>query len=1206
MKGKKIIVSALVATMVGAPVAVLNSTANNVFAEDFTNESGEYTVVGPNVWVKNDYEKTVKQNTEVTIPTVLYDTGNTKVVAKVRVIDPTGKDITTDDMATSKKFTPTMVGVYTYKIVGYEQVNNNGEKRTSIATVHELTLKVTGDTASIEMPDNSYYVVPTEFVANKMLNVPVPTVIINDKEVDFSDSDQVKLEDNSTAKVVARLVKSGEDKEVKMAFNAATGSAYDKLAYFSCAAENITVGNYKLIYEVYKGAERIAVSNAKTIRVKSALSSDKLFITWATTPKKAANVGVEYSLVDVNATFSENSTNYVNAFTQITVTHQGTGKEMSVDYDKMTFIPTELGNYFVSYKAVIPTLGISSNVLSYTITNVQDSLQPTMYLTGSYSIGDEGENYIMDGNKKIVLSDIEDKEELLYTVGDLSHYVRSYYKLGQDGKVTVKIPAAYVIDNFNNTKEMTITRNLYYRTNTSDSGRLKLIKSEDVEYAFNEVAEFTFESGSSYGAGNYVVKYVATDAAGMKSYADYNITIKANTETNVVGEPTLTFNYDEEMVEKTDVITFSKPTATDKYDTNLLVKTYYSFVEPKVVNEGTELELGETTKELNYTYINDKGLYELKVEDIFDENTVDSDYIYLFSVAENNYDDKITLGKNLIVKKVMLMGASNDTQAPVFDGLYYLNDSNPDVDPILEEADNFNQALVATNKGYSKIDGQDSDDIALKDTGYLDIAGEEKVALFDQDEVIKIPTVKFTDEDSAVNFKIKITYTINNETVELNSLETGYSVEYDEANDTYTLSGASFRANYAKTYTVTISATDSNGNVSVVSYAVRVNDTKPPVIIVPNKSKFSTDVEVGTKFTIPAPQIDEEGEVKDAKTWSWKIVDPNGAEYSYGSNTRTYIPTVLGTYVITYTAQDLAENSNTSSEYRLNVVAKDAPIITVHGIIDEVDPEPWDYTTNKDQKARTLPKASAQDVNFDGAIIVDAPTVKNSKGEEITVVDNGDTWSFVPNAQGEYTITYSAQGLFLNSTKQYTMVIGDGEAPTLDWENKSEDLITTATVGDSWMFDFKKIDFDDNEDDMQNIIDNILKDGVSKDSISKLNDYMTIRMRNADNATVDYTIVDNCLKYNFDKSGTYTFTITLKDTAGNSTGSTYAYKIAVSEEEKEETTKKSNDSVVGTVLIVLSVIILAGVVAYFVITTKQVDNKGKNKKAKKEDKNEDK
>ena len=39
------------------------------------------------------------------------------------------------------------------------------------------------------------------------------------------------------------------------------------------------------------------------------------------------------------------------------------------------------------------------------------------------------------------------------------------------------------------------------------------------------------------------------------------------------------FNYDEEMVEQSDVITFDKPTATDAYDTNLLVKTYYSFEE---------------------------------------------------------------------------------------------------------------------------------------------------------------------------------------------------------------------------------------------------------------------------------------------------------------------------------------------------------------------------------------------------------------------------------------------------------------------------------------------------------------------------------------------------------------------------------------------------------------------------------------------------
>ena len=113
MKGKKIIVSALVATMVGAPAAVLNSATNNVFAEDFTNDSGEYTVVGPNIWVENNYKKTVKQGVEVTIPEVLHNTGsNPNAVTEVRVIDPNGKDITTTITGDEEKTN----GLYHYRL----------------------------------------------------------------------------------------------------------------------------------------------------------------------------------------------------------------------------------------------------------------------------------------------------------------------------------------------------------------------------------------------------------------------------------------------------------------------------------------------------------------------------------------------------------------------------------------------------------------------------------------------------------------------------------------------------------------------------------------------------------------------------------------------------------------------------------------------------------------------------------------------------------------------------------------------------------------------------------------------------------------------------------------------------------------------------------------------------------------------------------
>ena len=150
------------------------------------------------------------------------------------------------------------------------------------------------------------------------------------------------------------------------------------------------------------------------------------------------------------------------------------------------------------------------------------------------------------------------------------------------------------------------------------------------------------------------------------------------------------------------------------------------------------------------------------------------------------------------------------------------------------------------------------------------------------------------------------------------------------------------------------------------------------------------------------------------------------------------------------------------------------------------------------------------------------------------------------------------------------------------------------------------IEAKDDNDNLADLINGVLNDGgttLTKDKVKSLasKGYATVSMTK-DGEEVDYTIADNGMKYTFDKTGEYTFTIKLKDTAGNSTNNTYKYTITVKDSDTKTNTNKDT-SVVGTVLIVLSVVILAGVVAYFVITTKKVDKKAVEAKDKKDKKN---
>ncbi len=1184
MKGKKIIVSALAATMVAAPVATLGGVAKNVYAEDSSTENN-YTVLGPELSiVRSSYKATADKGDVITVPEYSAESG---VKCDVTVVDPLGKEVTLGGTKTdgtplgAREFEAKIAGVYTYKFNAYKVTAG---EQSSVATTYELTLTVKGDTGSIEIPENSYFVIPSEFKTGSKLTVPVPTCFANDTEVKF-DSAQTEGE----AKIVAYL--NDEEMTFVPAVAGDDAKAENKAHFEKTVA---TAGSYKLVYKLIYKNEEVAVSSSKTIKVKDTLSATKLYANYAKTPSKTAEAGVKYDLVDLNVSLTENSTNYVDAFTSITVKHIETGEMMVVDYENMSFVPKYTGNYFVTYKAMIPSLGLESDELRYNIVNVQDTTQPVLYLTGDYYLDastgktynktfgyyDATENkYYTNADKTTEVTGVEeitdkDMADVYDIIGNREHYVRSYYELGADGKVNVYLPAAYVRDDYRKANEITVSRELYVSTTIDDQHKLTLVKTDDSENpAYNEVAKYTFDTNGKYGVGTYTVRYIIQDKDNTPLTSDFTIVIRKNgsivedSTTHKKNVPTLTFTYDEESAKTTDTITFAVPTATDNYDTNLDTNVYYSF--DTELNAGNILEKianGEAVRLLNADK-NDDGKFEIDLEKVLPSTT--PQFMYIAALSRNSYNsDVVELSRNFIVKKVKLVGGNNDTVAPT-----YTTRTWDQIRPELE--------------GTS---GK-----TLNDQGY--VTGTNK-ALFDQDDVITIPSFTFVEDDSEMEFKIRVSYMLNGEQVVVDALENGFNHEVTESAGKFThvISGATFKANYAKLYTVTIIAIDSNENTSLVSFGVRVNDTKPPVVQVVNKDKFSKDAEVGNVFKIPTPDIIDDGEVDGDGTWSWSVKWPNGKVFNYTSYTKQFTPTEIGTYTITYKGKDKNGLATESNEYLLNVVATEKPEITYNKVMPSYDIE-WDKNAETQAKVK-IPTVSAKDKYYNGQIIVDAPKVVDGKGDDVTLElsEDGQWYEFVPKTQGKYTVTYTANGHWLSNSKSFTLNIGDTEAPTLVWNDKDADLKQTAEIGDTWTFKFDMINVEDNKDEMSTIISNILKDGVTSTSLDNLKKYATITMTK-DSETVDYEIADNGLKYTFNSSGDYKFTIKLIDEAGNSSDTEYSYTITVKEPEK--TNENKNTNAVGTVLIVLSVVILAGVVSYFVITTKKVDKKAVEAKGKK-------
>lgn len=1182
MKGKKIIVSALAATMVAAPIASLNAVNKEAFAETTEND---YTVLGPELSVKrNDYVATAKKGQEVTVPGITLASG---YKCDITVEDPLGREVT---LNAENKFTADIVGVYTYKFKAYH-FTNDGEKdvQDSIATSYELTLTVEGDTGSIEIPENSYFVIPNEFLTNKKLTVPVPTCFANDKEQDFETSNTV---DGATIKAYIN--------DAEMTYVAGTGNAAEKKAHFEYTPT--TEGSYKLVYKLIYNNEVVAISNTKTIKVKGTLTNNKLYISYAKTPSKSAEAGVKYNLVDLNVALSENSTSYIDAYTKVTVKHVETGEMMDVDYENMTFVPAYTGNYYVTYKAMIPSLGLESDEKTYNILNVSDTKQPVMYLTGNYYLDretgktynkefgyyDATENKYYTNSEKTTL--VEGVVELtgmeiadVYDeIADLKYNVKSYYELGVDGKVTVDIPAAFVRDDYCKANKIKVTRALYVQTNTTDSGKLTLVKKEDgttlADTDYTQVAQYTF--GETYGAGSYVVKYTLQDENNTPVTSDFQIVIKANgsivkDKNGKFNVPSVTFTYDEETLKTTDSVVFASPSVTDNYDTNLNTRVMYS---TEAITSGNVLSMIDEGKVtiLNNGNKNDDGKYEVKIADIIKDIAPSPSYIYVAVLSQNSYNSTVVENnRNFVVKKIKLVGGTDDTNAPTKNGTYTW-------DTIKGEIKNQDATITGAN---------------LNDKGFDSITNKP---VFDQNSVLSVPSFEFEDEDSEMRFEIKISYMRDGEEVVVDALETGFNhstVATGSNTFKHTISGATFKVSYAKLYTVTVLAIDSNDNTTLLSFGVRVNDTEPPVIQVVNGDKFSSEHEVGNEFKIPTPDIFDDGEIDENGTWAWSVKWPTGNVNTYDSYVTKFTPTAVGTYIITYSGKDKNGNAAPNSEYRLNVVATEKPEITFTKVMESYDVD-WDYSKSAQDEVK-IPMATAKDKYFNSSIKMDAPKVVDGKGDEVSVATNGDWYTFVPKTQGKYTVTYTAQGKFLSNTKTLTINVGDSEAPTMSWNNREKDFKQTLNVGDNWTFKFDMINIEDNEDDMSTIINNIIKDGVTSASLDSLKEYATITMTK-DGKNVDYTISDNGLKYTFDSTGDYTFTIKLTDKAGNNSGSSYKYTITVKEVEKTEESKGNN--AVGTVLIVLSVVILAGVVAYFVITTKKVDKKAIEKKDKKETK----
>ncbi|MBR2468257.1 MAG: hypothetical protein IKB42_04375 [Clostridia bacterium] len=1124
--------------------------------------------------------------TAITLPEAKDAAGNALAGAKIKVLDPRGKEVTVN---ASRQFTPTLKGYYTVKY----SVETAGQITTA---TEDLRILVQGDEYAISLPTNSKYVIPATVKTNTELSIPLPTVTENGEELSATEvASHIKVS-------VANLDNASTKKE----FDVTKTDDYDatnKVFKY----KPTQAGVYEIVYRYVDANGTVQDYKTDKFTVKNNFSTDDMALSFSykSTKPTTAVMGNETTLPQIKVFDKNNASVELEAYVTITVKNVASGKTYEVkDYK---FTPMEKGAYEVTYKAEIPVYGKSTGTNTFRIENVKDNVSPEVFVSNAYTKttangvttidkvyrdndknGEFGTGDVvlfdasLDENKN--LSATELKEKINKAMGDASYNIPSVVYLQSDGtgtaKATVKLPAIYAADNFSDFSKLTFTRSVRSKTGLITEIKKTEANGTKTAYAPNEWAEHTFTA-----EGEYTIRYEVKDENGNTYMDSTPIKVLSSDATlkkdGVYKLPTLTFPATSSYAKASDTLKINQPSATDEHDTRVETRVYYSlakdFTAADKVNEITET--------------NKSGQLLLDLSKISGITTADK--VYIHAVAYNDYAQDYAI----ITREVQIIDTNDGTPAT------FVN------------ADTFMTALATKN---------DKDPIDAKGM----IAGKPA---FDQKEVVKLPDYLITDvEDTNLN----ITLTVKDPygkvvTVKNSSYEK--TVERDAQDNItlnkYSVKNGTFVADYSGVYTITYTAKDAGGNIVSKSYGVRVRDTEKPLIQLSSYAPFTEAVEVGKFVEVPAATLTDKGvTLTDITTnipFESRVAGKAGTywELVEGPSLNTmgtvgFTPNVAGDYVIKYYGWDTEGNLTESKKYTITasdsikptiVLEKDYILKKVEWNEDDVVTvyapgvvELYDGHRDADDPTNDFDQTPVSDITLTVKVydknnnLVESEAVEeDAQGNkfEISAGVYATRYKFVAEAQGVYTIKYIATDAFGNSSEEEVSVaVGDTDAPVVEWVDSEEDFKATAKIGDTYEFNL----------DMVTLDDIVGTDSIVKPSGQDAADYkITVNMYDSSSSLVtnlykNDDTKENAYKWEFEKSGTYELRIVAEDKAGNKT--TKSMNIVVAEDEVEE--EKVNP-VVGTVLIVVSSLILVGVVVYFVVTGRSTSTK-KGPKAKKQ------
>ena len=928
----------------------------------------------------------------------------------VTVTDPKGAAVTLTDAGSTYSFNPSFAGTYKaqYAVI-------SADENVLASTYSKLySIVVSGDKPVFDFDTNSNILLPNTTNYDYEIVIPYPTVY-------GSDGQEVALAD--VANDIVITVKNPNAQTIVLGTKAIGGINYYTFTPLQADGEGVYTIDY-----YYVDASNLNVRQTEEMVVAESFDPSDIELSYSLSGSmpESAVLGNKLSLPNV-VTRDQNAGNVLlNTYIEVTATFLNEEvADVVYNVEDFAFTPSHEGDYEIVYK-VYDFFGLITDETigeyTYSLKNVEDTEAPVVMPVSNYT-----ENLMDDSEYEFV---------------NVSYDIPSNIAVG----TTVYFPAIHAVDNYSLSSNLTYKRAVINANNTITD----LDHITENAYAYWEQVPYTFLT-----EGTYTVKYYATDEAGNERTVSYTLKVVDGFVDNEA--PRVTLPSIPTYVKEGSVIKFLKPTAVDyvsatstsTVDTRLELKTYFYMGD----NTGLMVEITEDEGDSNYlSFIVPVGLGE--------------DYLHIYIEATDdglNASSQVNVGTK--TKKVYLLDTSDDI-APALTGdapvivaqdqgtvvnipTVKFTDADPMFTTVSVQVVNPNGTNVSVSGlqlefELDTLSGFDADGIKVAAGRFTaTLAGNYRITYTATDVANNsyvVSYVQYINDTQAPSFQID-SLNSNLETGETITLPTpvimdnGVEIENQALTSIVFIDSPAYSLNIATyeftpleegTYTFKYVAEDEYGNTSESAvYSLVASDTIDPVITLNDEVPFPLTYaltranENDPYDSVVIPDFTASDEFNGIKEYSISVKNPsgtvilnekNGATASNG--TYSFVPTVDGSYIVTYKAVDLAGNTVTDVR-TVKVGDTAAPVLTIGNTsANKPGNQKLNSTITLDLSAITI-----NDVK-DGDILTDDKTTGGQNkftvvltapdGTTVSPTEAG-TYTYNLTQSGDYTLTYTAR-----------------------------------------------------------------------------------------------------------------------------------------------------------------------------------------------------